>query len=274
MITRSLDLDRPSDARVHDYFLGGGSNFAADRALARRVLSAAPDARIETLAHRACLGRMMRTCLDLGVRQFLDLGSGIPTAGSPHEIAAEADPAARVVHVDNDQIAATQGQLVLARCDNAAVLHADVRDPDSVLAAEQTRRLLDFQQPVAVLMFGVLHTFGEHHDPAQVIRRYTEAVAPGSFLALSHFTGEFAPERAREVLRVLDGSCPRPALRDRETVRSFLDGLDLVDPGAVPAADWRPGPADADLRSPEPLGFALLARTTPATRSRPDGASA
>ncbi|MEV4733296.1 SAM-dependent methyltransferase [Saccharopolyspora sp. NPDC049426] len=269
MITRTLDLDRPSDARVHDYLLGGGSNFAADRALARRILAQAPYARLEALAARNCLRRMMRTCLDQGIRQFLDLGSGIPIAGSPHEIAAEADPAARVVYVDNEQIAATQGQLLLAGSETAAMVHADVRDPESVLAAEETRRLLDFDQPVAVLMLGVLHQFGEHHQPAEVIRHYTGALAPGSLLALSHFTDEFAPKPAHDILAVLP-DCPPPAMRDRATVLSFLGDAEPLEPGAVPVADWRPEPGDADLRTPEPLSFALLARTAPTPPPHPN----
>ncbi|TDC88981.1 hypothetical protein E1161_22430 [Saccharopolyspora aridisoli] len=263
MITRTLDLDRPSDARVHDYLLGGGSNFAADRALARRILAKAPYARLEALAARDCLRRMMRTCLDQGVRQFLDLGSGIPIAGSPHEIAA------RVLYVDNDQIAATQGQLLLAGSETAAMVHADIRDPEFVLAAEETRRLLDFDQPVAVLMLGVLHQFGEHHQPAEVIRHYTDALAPGSLLALSHFTDEFAPKPAHDILTVLP-DCPRPALRDRATVLSLLGDVELLEPGAVPVADWRPEPGDADLRTPEPLTFALLARTAPTPPPHPN----
>lgn len=272
MITRTLDLDRPSDARVHDYMLGGASNFAADRALARRILAVAPYARLDALANRSCLRRMMRTCIDRGIRQFLDLGSGIPTAGSPHEIAAETAPGARVVYVDNEQIVATQGQLLLNASGTTAMVHADVRDPDTVLADEETQRLLDFDQPVAVLMFGVLHLFGEHHDPAEVIHRYTQVLAPGSFLALSHFTDEFAPKPAHDIRTVLPG-CPPPAIRDRETVLSFIEDLELVDPGAVPVADWRPEPADADLRTPEPLSFALLARTAAVPPPRPNSAS-
>ncbi|MEB3371057.1 SAM-dependent methyltransferase [Saccharopolyspora mangrovi] len=265
MITRTLDLDRPSDARVHDYLLGGGSNFAADRALARHILAAAPHTRMEVLAGRDCMRRMVRTCLDQGIRQFLDLGSGIPAAGGPHEIIAEIAPDARVVYVDNEQIAATQGELLLGGSGTAAMVHADVRDPETVLAAEGTRRLLDFDQPVAVLMLGVLHLFGEHHDPGEVIGRYTDVLAPGSFLALSHFTDEFAPEPAHDVLAVLP-DCAPPAIRDRKTVLAFVEDLELLEPGAVPVADWRPEPADADLRTPEPLSFALLARTVPPPR--------
>ncbi|WP_406691809.1 SAM-dependent methyltransferase [Saccharopolyspora sp. ID03-671] len=256
MITRTLDLDRPSDARVHDYLLGGGSNFAADRALARRILAAAPSARLDALANRDCLRRMIRTCLDHGVDQFLDLGSGIPTAGGPHEIA----PDSPVVCVDNEHLAATQGELLLSGSGNAAMVHADVRDPNAVLAAEPTRRLLDLDRPVAVLLFGVAHLFGEHHHPAEVIRGYTDALAPGSLVALSHLTDEFAPQQARDLLAALPG-CPPPVLRDRASLMSSLAGLEAVDPGAVPASDWRPDGTSEDLRVTEPLSFAVLART-------------
>ncbi|SFS64468.1 SAM-dependent methyltransferase [Saccharopolyspora flava] len=262
MITRTLDLDRPSDARVHDYLLGGGSNFAADRALARRILTAAPSARLDALANRDCLRRMIRTCLDHGVDQFLDLGSGIPTAGSAHEIA----PDSPVVYVDNEHLAATQGELLLRGSGTAAMVHADVRDPDAVLGAERTRELLDLDRPVAVLLFGVAHLFGEHHHPAEVIRGYTEALAPGSFLALSHLTDEFTPRRARDLLAVLP-DCPPSVTRDRATVLSFLGGLEPLEPGAVPASDWRPDDASEDLRVDEPLSFALLARTPPRPNS-------
>ncbi|MER7011822.1 SAM-dependent methyltransferase [Saccharopolyspora sp. NPDC000359] len=253
-----LDLDRPSGARVHDYLLGGGSNFSSDRDLARRVLAVAPDIRLDALANRACLHRVVRACLDLGVRQFLDLGCGIPNVGTAHEIAQQLVPDARVVYVDNEPLAVSQGELLLEGNPDAAIVQADLRDVDRVLTAEHTRRLLDPAEPVAVLMFSVLHFLTE--PPAEVVGRYLDAFAPGSLLCLTHLTADHAPQTLRAISDLLDESQHPGVARSRAELTELLAGLDLLDPGVVPTADWRPEPGDSDLRVPEPLSYAAVAR--------------
>ncbi|MDA3626688.1 SAM-dependent methyltransferase [Saccharopolyspora sp. WRP15-2] len=257
-IPHDLDLDRPSGARVHDFILGGGSNFSSDRELARRILEAAPDVRTDALANRACLHRAVRTCLDLGVRQFLDVGCGIPTLGTSHHTAQQLAPDARVVYVDSEPLAVTQGELLLESNPGAAIVQADLREVDAVLSSERTRRLLDPAEPVAVLMFSVLHFVPE--PPSELIRRYLDAFAPGSLLGLTHFTADHAPRAMRAVLDLLSDSQHPGTARSRAELESLLADLDLLEPGVVPTADWRPEPGDSDLRTALPLSYAALAR--------------
>ncbi|MER6993987.1 SAM-dependent methyltransferase [Saccharopolyspora hirsuta] len=257
-IPHDLDLDRPSGARVHDYFLGGGSNFSSDRELARRVLAVAPDIRLDALANRACLHRVVRACLELGVRQFLDVGCGIPTFGTTHQTAQQLAPDARVVYVDSEPLAVTQGELLLEGNPGAAIVQADLRDVDAVLTADRTRQLLDPAEPVAVLMFSVLHFIPE--PPAAMIGRYLDAFAPGSLLGLTHLTADHAPQTVRAVCALLDDSQHPGIARSRAELTDLLAGLDLLDPGVVPTADWRPEPGDSDLRTEAPLSYAAVAR--------------
>ncbi|MGW1682383.1 SAM-dependent methyltransferase [Saccharopolyspora sp. NPDC002376] len=257
-IPHDLDLDRPSGARVHDYLLGGGSNFSSDRQFARRMLDVAPDVRLDALANRACLHRAVRTCLDLGVRQFLDVGCGIPTLGTAHHTAQRLAPDARVVYIDSEPLAVTQGELLLEGNPNAAIVQADLRDVDAVLNSERTRRLLDPAEPVAVLMFSVLHFVPEH--PSEIVSRYLDAFAPGSLLGLTHFTADHAPQTMHAVLDLLSDSRHPGTARSRTELESLLADLDLLEPGVVPTADWRPAPGDSDLRTALPLSYAALAR--------------
>ncbi|MCI2421777.1 SAM-dependent methyltransferase [Saccharopolyspora sp. K220] len=259
-LPQDLDPDRPSGARIYDFFLGGSSNFTSDRMLARRVLAVAPDMRRNAVANRACLHRVVRMCLAAGVRQFLDIGCGIPTIGTPHEVAQRLDPSARVVYVDNEPVAVTHGELVLAGNPNAAIVRADLRDTEEVLTADATRRLLDFDRPVAVLMFAVLHHISDRDDPAGTLRSYLAALAPGSFLALTHLTADHAPEAMRAVTELLLDSQHPGTPRSKAYLESLLDGLELLEPGVVPIAEWRPEHGDADLATAAPLGYAAVAR--------------
>ncbi|GAA4614690.1 SAM-dependent methyltransferase [Saccharopolyspora hordei] len=252
-----LDLDRPSGARMHDFLLGGGNNFSSDRELARAVLAVAPDIRLDALANRACLHRVVRACLDLGVRQFLDIGCGIPTVGTVHETAQQV-PDARVVYVDSEPLAVTQGELLLAGNPGATIVQADLRDVDAVLSSERVRALLDPSEPVAVLMFSVLHCIAEH--PASVIRSYLAAFAPGSLLGLTHLTADHAPQTVQAALDLLASSQHPGTARSRAEVESLLEGLEPLEPGVVPTTEWRPEQGDADLRTEDPLSYAVLAR--------------
>lgn len=232
----SIDLDRPNAARVYDYLLGGGCNFEPDRVFADTLLKTNPEADEMVRLNRAFLGRAVRFCVSQGVRQFLDLGSGLPTAGNVHEIAERAAPGCRVVYVDNEPIAVEHGQLMLDGNDHAAVAWADVVDVDAVLGSQPVQRLIDFTQPVAITMAAVLHFVPDSADPYQVVARYVQAMTSGSFLVVSHGAG--ADERLLQYGRQLYGQPITP--RTREDIRALLADTQLVDPGVVWTPQWRP----------------------------------
>ncbi|GAA0523428.1 hypothetical protein GCM10011581_39370 [Saccharopolyspora subtropica] len=257
-IPYELNPDRPSGARAQNFLLGGSANLASDRALARRVLAVAPEIRLYALAGRACLHRVVRMCLAAGVRQFLDIGCGIPTDGNTHEIAQRAAPEARVMYIDSEPVAVTHGELLLEGNPNAAIVRADLRDTARVLT--ETRRLLDLAQPVAVLMFSVLHFVPEEDDPAALLTRYLDAVPSGSYLALTHLTADHAPETMRAVFALLQESQLPGTPRSRAALEKLLAHLDLLEPGIVPITEWRPDPADPELKLTRPLGYAAVAR--------------
>jgi hypothetical protein len=182
-----VDYRRPSPARIYDFWLGGDHNFAADREIGQRVLDAMPMIRPTAWSNRAFLRRLVHNLVtDYGVTQFLDLGSGVPTAGNVHEIAQTLDPRCRIVYVDIDPVAVAHSRHILAGNAGARVVHADLRRPDQVLDSEPVHDLLDFDQPVAILLISVLHFIADHDDPAGIVRDYTSRLAPGSYLGLSH----------------------------------------------------------------------------------------
>ncbi|KAA2261699.1 hypothetical protein F0L68_15745 [Solihabitans fulvus] len=244
---RTIDLSQPNAARVYDYYLGGACNFAVDRAFADRVLAILPEARLPARLNRAFLRRVVAFCVRNGIRQFLDIGSGIPTAGNVHDVAHRADPSCRVVYVDNDPVAVAHGELILADDDLVATLAADFRDPETVLTAPVTRKLLDFAEPVAVLMTGLLHYVPDADGPHGVVARYREAMAADSYLVLSHITSARLPPRVREIGDLYRAS-PTPLYdRGRRAISGFFTGFELERPGLVYAPEWRPD-------SPEDVG--------------------
>lgn len=239
-IPRGIDIERPSAARVYDYYLGGGNNFASDRALAKEVLVVAPEIRTAALANREFLQRVVSHCLDQGVRQFLDIGSGIPTVGNTHEIAQRLDPESRVVYVDNEPVAVAHSELLLADVPNTAVVQKDLRDVEGVLNAEPTRRLLNWDEPVGVFLFALLHFIPDSDDPATLLARYRKAMAPGSYLAVSHVTGDRLPSEMNAVIDLYRNSQNPGTLRDAAQVRELLSGFEILDPGVVFLPEWRP----------------------------------
>jgi hypothetical protein len=239
-LAEEFDLDRPNAARVYDYFLGGSHNLAADRKLAAYILSEVPDAALVAQANRAFLRRAVLYCVEAGIRQFLDLGSGIPTVGNVHEIAQRAAPDCRVLYIDVEPVAVAHSRAILAGNDRAAVLQADIREPDRILADPALHRLLDLSQPVAVLMVSVLPFVSDDDDPSRIVARFRDAVSQGSYLALTHGT---ADARSEEVTRVADRyrSTSTPlTMRSRHEVEQFFAGFELVDPGLVFVQQWRP----------------------------------
>jgi hypothetical protein len=246
-VPEDVDLDRPSAARVYDYFLGGAHNFAVDRQLADMIAAMTPNVGDTMRANRAFLRRVVRFLVGAGITQFLDVGSGIPTVGNVHEVAQQADPSTRVVYVDNDPVAVSHSRAILAGDPRAGVVQADARDTAAILADPETRRLLELDRPVAVLLLGVLHFVPDADDPAGVVARLRHAVPPGSYVALVNVTHEDQPPEVIEAQK-LSGRTGTPIfLRSRAELLDQFAGLTLVEPGLVHLPLWRPdSPQDVD----------------------------
>jgi O-methyltransferase involved in polyketide biosynthesis len=207
-VPEGVDVTRPSIARIYDYLLFGKDNFAVDRAAAEKLMESRLDPRRLALANRGFLGRAVRFLARHGVSQFLDLGSGLPTSPSVHEVARDVAPATRVVYVDHDPIVVAHNDALLATRDGVITIRADVRDPDAVLGHDALAACIDFGQPVAVLLLGVLHFISCDEDAPGIIARFRERLAPGSYLAVSIGTSDSADRRC--------SPRPRPPTRTRE----------------------------------------------------------
>ncbi|SRR6266536_39284 len=242
-----VDLDRPSAARVYDYFLGGAHNFAVDRELAHQIARMTPNIGDTMRANRAFLRRAVRSLVAEGIIQFLDIGSGIPTVGNVHEVAQHADARSRVVYVDVDPVAVAHSAALLVHDPQTAVVQADARDTHRILAHPEVRQLLDLTQPVAVLLLGVLHFIPDDDDPAGIVARLRDAVVPGSHAVLVNVTHEDQPPEVIEAQK-LSGRTGTPIfLRSRAQLLQQFSGLTLVDPGLVHLPLWRPdSPLDVD----------------------------
>jgi hypothetical protein len=231
-------------ARVYDFWLGGTNNFAADREAAGRVIAAYPDIRVSVRAQRAFLGRAVHfLAAEAGIRQFLDIGTGLPSAGNTHEVAQRASQQARIVYVDNDPIVLSHARALLTSGPDGktAYVDADIRDTDRILA--EAARTLDFSQPVAVMLLAVLHFVPDADDPYKITSRVLEALPSGSFLALSHASSDIETGLvAAGAERYNERSAVPITPRTRAQVTRFFDGLDVVDPGVVPLGHWHPGP--------------------------------
>jgi hypothetical protein len=241
----------PHIARVYDYWLGGKDNFAADRELGERTLEAYPNLVYSVRANRAFLARAVRfLAAEAGIRQFLDVGTGIPTADNTHEVAQRVAPECRIVYVDNDPIVLSHARALLTSKPEGACayLDADLRDPDKILAAAADT--LDFSQPVAVMLIAVLHFVGDDAEASVIVNRLMEACVPGSFLAISHAASDIDVEQQTEMVRRLNQSVAEKAtLRDRAGVARLFDGFELLDPGVTRTAEWRPD-SSAEAASP------------------------
>ena len=256
---QDVDIDRPSAARVYDYYLGGSHNFAVDREMARQAIADWPDLPRIMQANRAFMRRAVRYCAAQGIDQFLDVGSGIPTVGNVHEVAQVAAPGARVVYVDIDAVAVAHSCALLADDEHTGVVHADFLDVDAVLDDPVTRSVLDLDRPVALLAVALLHFVSDERHPATALARYRDALAPGSHLALSHASADAAPERADEHVALYRRTATPMSMRPRDQVARFFDGFRLLEPGVVGIPFWRPdGPLPAEAeRNP---GYAGVGR--------------
>jgi len=241
-----VDVNRANTARVYDYLVGGTHNFLADQDVGRSLVALDPNARLFARANRAFLGRAVRFLSAAGIGQFLDIGSGIPTEANVHEVAQQASPDARVAYVDVDPVAIAHSRAILAGNENAAIVDGDLREPEKILAQDAIRRLIDFSQPVGLLLVAVLHFLDDAEDPWRVVATLRDALAPGSYLVL----GQGADEGQRATTQAFEKMYNRSVatrihMRSRAQILRFFDGFDLVDPGLVYVSQWRPdSPAD------------------------------
>ncbi|MFI6587178.1 SAM-dependent methyltransferase [Embleya sp. NPDC050493] len=234
-----LRSDLPHPARMYDHYLNGKNNFAIDRSAAADVLAPAPEVRGMAFANRAFLRRAVSFAAGCGIRQFLDIGVGLPTAGDTYECAVLATEEARAVYVDNDPLVLAHARALSTRPGRVHVAEGDLRDPGTLLERAAGRSGLDFRRPVAVVLTAVLHYLSDADDPRSVVGELMAATAPGSALVLSHVAADLRPEAARataETYRLSTAPLFPRALRD---VRAFFTGLSLVEPGVVPISTWR-----------------------------------
>ncbi|HKD98524.1 MAG TPA: SAM-dependent methyltransferase [Micromonosporaceae bacterium] len=248
-----VDASVAHPARRYDYWLGGKDNFAADRESGDAIAAAFPTIRLSVLENRRFLHRVIRHLAGVeGVRQFLDIGTGIPTRPNVHEIAQGIDPAARIVYVDNDPVVLTHARALLTSSPEGATAYvdADLRQPDRILGDAAVRRTLDFSRPVALMLVAVVHFIPEEDDPYGIVGRLVGALPPGSFLVMSHATSDYlAPELVADIA---SGRHGQGRLRTRAEFARFFDGLELLAPGIVSVAEWRadqepqPRPTAAD----------------------------
>jgi hypothetical protein len=242
-VPEGLNVDLPSAARVYDYLLGGGHNFAGDRALAEQLVQVLP-ARDMARLNRAFLRRAVLFMARQGIRQFLDLGSGIPTVGNVHEVAQAESPDSSVVYVDYEPVAVAHSELILEGNDKATVIQADMRNPDAILNATETKRLIDFSQPLGLLMVGVVQFIPDADDPWALAARYRDVLAGGSYFALSAFTWDNAPAGMAGAVEVFRNSQDPIYPRSREEIVRMFEGFELVEPGIVYTPEWRPERAE------------------------------
>jgi S-adenosyl methyltransferase len=238
-----IDTSRPHPARIYDYGLGGKNHFAADREMAEKAWAAMPTGRTAARENRAFLGRVVRyLAAEAGIRQFLDIGTGLPTTGSVHEVAQQIAPESRVVYVDNDPLVLAHARALLTSSPQGrtAYIPADLRNPAAILDSPETREVIDFTQPVALMLVAILHFIQDEDRPAEIIKALVDALPPGSFLAASHLTGEHDRAAWATIERDYRQAGMSAQWRDSdEFARLAFTGLELIPPGVVLVSEWR-----------------------------------
>jgi hypothetical protein len=244
-----IDTTKAHPARIYDAWLGGKDNFAADREAAELALQAYPALAEAIQSNRAFLGRAVHFLVGAGVRQFLDIGTGLPAADNTHEVAQREAPDSRIVYVDNDPIVLRHAQALLTSTPEGACdyIQADLSAPETILA--DAARTLDFDRPVALMLLAVLQFALDEQDPYGLVARLTAALPAGSYLVISHPTDDFNPNRGESMTVYNERSVEQAVVRDKAATARFFDGLDLLDPGVVPVAEWRP---DSDATAAKP----------------------
>ena len=236
-----IDTTVMSHARAYDYVLGGKDNFELDRQAAQAVIDLAPDLPALGKAQRRFLLRVTQMCANEGIDQFLDIGTGIPTAPNVHETARAINPAARVVYVDNDPMVFVHNNALLATNDGVVSIQEDVRDPDKLLANPELGPLIDFDKPMLTLFIGLFHLVADEYDPAGLVAQFRDRMVPGSYICLSQFCTDGSDPAAKAKLEEISVNSPAPmCFRSRDEIRSFFDGFELLPPGVVNVQDWWP----------------------------------
>jgi hypothetical protein len=253
-VPRGIDVDQPSIARVYDCYLGGFHNFTADRALVDEIRRALPGAPLFARANRTFLTSAVRHCVQQGVTQFLDLGSGIPTVGNVHEVARKADPRARVVYVDSDPVAVAHSEAILDGDELAIIVEADLREPKRILEDPAVRKLLDFDRPIALLMVAVLHFIGDSEDPAGIVDEFAAPLVPGSYFIMSHATNDGPDDpQLTNVANMYRQTVAALTMRTRAEVLALFRDFDLIPPGLTWVSQWRSIVEAPDTIEPEKL---------------------
>jgi hypothetical protein len=244
-----FDASRPHVARVYDYLLGGKDNFAADRAVGDQMIASLPAVQVGVRAQRDALGRVVRYLVgEVGLRQLLDIGSGLPTAENVHEIAQQVAPATRVVYLDNDPIVLSHAKALLADDKVTFVAEGDLRDPARILAQPDVKQHLDWDQPIGLLMCGILHYVLDSEHPADVVATLYRALPSGSYVFIHHLLQLDDPASATLQAQMRSG-VGRAQFRTMDEVRALFGDLELVDPGLVLVPDWRPDPGTPDVHN-------------------------
>jgi hypothetical protein len=237
---RFPDFTVPSAARMYDYFLGGKNNFRADREAADKVIAAYPETRRLAVANRRFLTRAVWYLAEHGIRQFIDLGSGLPTSPNVHEVARQVRPDARVVYVDSDPMVASHGRALCDTDSGVAFVEHDIRCPDDILGDSRLTGMIDFSAPIAMLSVAVLHFLPDEDNPGQILEAFRSRMAPGSFLVLSHATSDGVDNRVlSEIASAYKESTARAVPRTGADIKGFFTGLDLIEPGLVDVSQWR-----------------------------------
>jgi SAM-dependent methyltransferase len=240
-----IDTNVPQSARVYDYWLGGKDNFPADRAMGEAIAEQVPTIRTQVRAQRAFLGRTVRYLVrEAGIRQFLDIGTGIPSAGNVHDVTQEFAPESRVLYVDNDPIVLAHSRALMPSTAErrVAFILADLREPEAILGDPTLANTLDLAQPVGLVLIGIMHHLRDADDPRRIVATLVDALASGSYLVLSQSTPDFDPEAMRGLAAVSErGGIPNVPRTFADT-EPFFSGLELVEPGLVPIVAWRPDP--------------------------------
>jgi hypothetical protein len=258
---QDLRLDTPNPARVYDYLIGGKLNYAMDRAFADKVLDELPNAREMAMLNRWWLGRAVRFGVSQGIRQFLDIGSGMPTEGHVHEVAQALAPESRVVYVDNEPIAVAHSEIVLEGNDLVEMINADGERPEEVFDHPVTQDLLDFTQPVMVILAAFVHFIPDSRNPQGLIAQYRDALAPGSYIALSSDSSDLASDEIFRTVALYENTTRPLFLRGSKELAALLDGFEIVEPGVVFTPEWRPDNPEDVGENPQRAGIqAVVAR--------------